>query len=43
MSEPAAAPSSDEKVLNGLLLAVLFIAGVVLVREGPHFDNVLDG
>jgi len=43
MSEPAAAPSRDEKVLNGLLLAVLFIAGVVLVREGPHFDNVLDG
>jgi hypothetical protein len=43
MSEPAAAPSHDEKVLNGLLLAALFIAGIVLVREGPHFDNVLDG
>ena len=41
MSEPA--PSREDKVLNGLLLAALFIAGVVLVQEGPHFDNVLDG
>ncbi len=41
MSEPA--PPRDEKVLNGLLLAALFLAGVVLVREGPHFDNVVDG
>jgi hypothetical protein len=39
----APAPPRDEKVLNGLLLAALFIAGVVLVREGPHFDNVIDG
>ena len=39
----APAPSREEKVLNGLLLAALFIAGVVLVREGPHFDNVVDG
>ncbi|MDB5811109.1 MAG: hypothetical protein JWN94_3231 [Betaproteobacteria bacterium] len=38
-----AAPSRDDKALNGLLLAALFIAGVVLVREGPHFDNVIDG
>ena len=36
-------PSRDDKALNGLLLAALFIAGVVLVREGPHFDNVIDG
>ena len=41
MSEPA--QSREDKVLNGLLLAALFISGVVLVREGPHFDNVLDG
>jgi hypothetical protein len=33
----------DEKVLNGLLLAALFISGLVLMREGPHFDNVIDG
>ena len=39
----APAPPREEKVLNGLLLAALFIAGVVLVREGPHFDNVVDG
>lgn len=41
MSTPATAP--DVKVLNGLLLAALFVAGIVLVREGPHFDNVIDG
>ena len=39
----ATAPPRDAKVLNGLLLAALFIAGVVLVREGAHFDNVVDG
>jgi hypothetical protein len=39
---PEIAPR-DEKALNGLLLAALFVAGVVLVREGPHFDNVIDG
>lgn len=33
----------DEKVLTVLLLAMLFTAGVVLVREGSHFDNVIDG
>src|SRR3954469_20272906 len=41
MSEPA--PSRDDKSLNGLLLAALFVAGVLMVREGAHFDNVLDG
>ena len=41
MSEPA--PSRDDKALNGLLLAALFISGVLMVREGPHFDNVIDG
>jgi hypothetical protein len=41
MSAPV--QTQDEKVLNGLLLAALFIAGVVMVREGPHFDNVIDG
>ena len=39
----APAQSRDDKALNGLLLAALFISGVVLVREGPHFDNVIDG
>jgi hypothetical protein len=39
----APAPPREEKVLNGLLLAALFIAGLVLMREGPHFDNVVDG
>ncbi len=33
----------EEKIINGLLLAALFLAGVVMVREGPHFDNVVDG
>src|SRR5258705_13994619 len=41
MSETA--PSRDDKSLNGLLLAALFVAGVLMVREGAHFDNVLDG
>ena len=41
MSE--AAPSRDDKAANGLLLAALFIAGIVMLREGPHFDNVIDG
>jgi hypothetical protein len=39
----APAQSRDEKVLNGLLLAALFVSGIVMVREGPHFDNVIDG
>jgi hypothetical protein len=39
----APAPPRDEKALNGLLLAALFVAGLVLMREGPHFDNVIDG
>jgi hypothetical protein len=41
MSENA--PSRDDKSLNGLLLAALFVAGVLMVREGAHFDNVIDG
>ena len=39
---PPAQPR-DEKALNGLLLAALFVSGLVLMREGPHFDNVIDG
>ena len=39
----APAPTREEKTMNGLLLAALFIAGVVMVREGPNFDNVIDG
>ncbi len=41
MDAPAHPP--DEKVLTVLLLAGLFAAGVALVREGSHFDNVIDG
>jgi H+/Cl- antiporter ClcA len=41
MSE--ATPQSDHKSVNGLLLAALFIAGVLMLREGPHFDNVING
>ena len=41
MSTPA--PRPDEKVITGLLLAVLILAAVALLGEGPHYDNVLDG
>src|SRR5688572_32653423 len=33
----------EARVLTSLLLVALIIAGVLLVREGPHFDNVIDG
>jgi hypothetical protein len=40
----AAAPNNPrDKKLNGLLLGALVLAGVALVREGPHYDNVIDG
>jgi hypothetical protein len=40
----AAAPNTPrDKKLNGLLLGALVLAGVALVREGPHYDNVIDG
>ena len=39
----ALAHPQNENVLNGLLLAALFIAGVALLREGSHFDNVING
>ena len=39
----AAAPSRDDKSVNGLLLATLFVAGILMVREGAHFDNVIEG
>lgn len=39
----APAQTRDDKALNGVLLAALFIAGIVLLREGPFFDNVVDG
>jgi len=41
MSEPA--PRADEKVLTSLLLGVIILAAVALMREGPQYDNVLDG
>jgi hypothetical protein len=37
------APSREERTLNALLLGGIFAGGIVLVREGPHFDNVIDG
>ncbi|MEO7729171.1 MAG: hypothetical protein ABIS45_18120 [Burkholderiales bacterium] len=41
MSEPAA--SRDDRAVNGLLLAALFISGLLMLREGTQFDNLLDG
>jgi hypothetical protein len=41
MSEPA--PRADEKVLTGLLLGAVILGAVALLREGPQYDNVLDG
>lgn len=40
MSEPA--PRADEKVLTSLLLAVVILAAVALMKEGPQYDNVLE-
>ncbi len=40
MSEPAERP--DEKVLTSLLLAAVILAAIGLMREGPHYDNVLE-
>ena len=33
----------EERIVNTVLLGGIFISGIVLVREGPYFDNVLDG
>jgi len=38
-----AARLPEEKTVNALLLAALVMAGLVFVREGPHFDNVIEG
>jgi len=38
----APAHPQNDKALNAALLAALFIAGVSLLREGPHLDNVID-
>ncbi len=38
-----AEPRPDEKVITGLLLAVLILAAIALLREGPNYDNVLEG
>jgi hypothetical protein len=32
-----------EKTLFALLVVVVLIGGVALMREGPHFDNVIEG
>ena len=41
MSEPA--PRADEKVLTALLLGTVILAAIALLREGPQYDNVIDG
>lgn len=40
MSEPT--PRPDEKILTSLLLAVVILAAVALIKEGPQYDNVLE-
>jgi hypothetical protein len=35
--------SPTEKILTGAFTVALLTAGVALVQEGPHFDNVIDG
>jgi len=39
------APAQTDSVpaLTGLFTVALLIAGVALVQEGPHYDNVIDG
>lgn len=37
------AKQHQERVLFSLLLGGLIVAAVAMVREGPHFDNVIDG
>lgn len=39
----APAPPPTEKILTGAFTVALLTAGVALVQEGPHFDNVIDG
>lgn len=41
MNAPVQSPT--EKILTGAFTVALLIAGVALVQEGPHFDNVIDG
>ncbi len=41
MSEPAA--RHEERVLTSLMLAVLIVAALAFMREGPHYDNALAG
>jgi hypothetical protein len=41
MNAPTQSPT--EKILIGAFTVALLTAGVVLVQEGPHFDNVIDG
>lgn len=39
----APAPTHSDKVLSGVLVMALVLAGLALLREGPHFDNVIEG
>ena len=39
----APAQTNDVPALTGLFTVALLTAGVTLVQEGPHYDNVIDG
>jgi hypothetical protein len=41
MNSPA--QTNTEPALVGLFTVALLTAGVALVQEGPHYDNVIDG
>jgi len=41
MSAPT--PTDAVPALTGLFTVALLTAGVALVQEGPHYDNVIDG
>jgi hypothetical protein len=36
-------PKQSERARFGILVVALLISGAALLREGPHFDNVLEG
>ncbi len=39
----APAPTDSVPALTGLFTVALLTAGVALVQEGPHYDNVIEG
>ncbi len=36
-------PTHSDKVLSGLLVMALIAAGLAVIREGPYYDNVIEG